>query len=289
MIARVYPKAAECGDAALRGVEPGAGPGAAPGPGDPETAVATPECELCDDTGWRLVEEDGRQLVRPCVCDERRKRARLLEIARIPKRYEHCTLDSFELWDPDDPTLTAALRRVRDFTDAYPHVDRGLLLMGGVGTGKTHLAIAVLKELIQRYGAHGRFVDLPTLVQEIQMTFDGPGNARELLAPLIGAKLLVVDELGAGRPSQWALDILYYLVNTRYLEQRLTLFTTNFTDFPRAGEESFSDRVSARIRSRLFEMCERVELRGMKDYREHRDRQLEKRSRLRRASTERLV
>jgi len=244
---------------------------------------------LCDDTGWRLVDEGGQQLVRPCTCEERRKRLRLLELAGIPRRYEHCTLDSFEMWNASkDPTLATALRQVRDFADAYPNVERGMLLMGGVGTGKTHLAIAVLKELIARYGVRGRFADLPTLVQEIQMTFDGPGSARELLAPLLGSELLVLDELGAGRPSQWTLDLLYYLVNTRYLEQRLTLFTTNFTDFPRNGEESFSDRVSARIRSRLFEMCERVELRG-DDFRQHRDQKLQERSRHRRKSTERQV
>jgi DNA replication protein DnaC len=173
---------------------------------------------------------------------------------------------------------------VENFVDAYPDVDRGLLLMGGVGTGKTHLAIAALKEIITRHGAQGRFADLPTLVQEIQMTFDGPGSSREILTPLLSTEVLVLDELGAGKPSQWTLDLLYYLVNTRYLEQRLTLFTTNFTDFPRKGEESFADRVSSRIRSRLYEMCERVELRGA-DYREHRARVLGRQSRARQKAT----
>jgi DNA replication protein DnaC len=102
------------------------------------------------------------------------------------------------------------------------------------------------------------------------MTFDVPGGSRNLMRPLVEAELLVLDELGAGKTSTWVTDLLYYLVNTRYLEGRVTVFTTNYSDFPkRADEESLTDRVSARIRSRLFEMCRRVELYGS-DYRERR-------------------
>jgi DNA replication protein DnaC len=102
------------------------------------------------------------------------------------------------------------------------------------------------------------------------MTFDGSGGSREILRPLIECDLLVLDELGAGKTSPWVMDLLYYLVNSRYLEDRLTIFTTNYSDFPKkTGEESLTDRVSQRIRSRLWEMCRRIELRG-RDYRAER-------------------
>jgi DNA replication protein DnaC len=139
--------------------------------------------------------------------------------------------------------------------------------MGPVGTGKTHLAVAALQALITDKGVRGRFVDFTTLVLEIQMTFDGSGTSRDILRPLINADVLVVDELGAGKPTPWVMDLLYYLVNTRYVSERLTIFTTNYSDFTHtAGQESLTDRISARIRSRLFEMCRRLELRGG-DYR----------------------
>jgi DNA replication protein DnaC len=139
--------------------------------------------------------------------------------------------------------------------------------MGPVGTGKTHLAVAALQALITDKGVRGRFVDFTTLVLEIQMTFDGSGSSRDILRPLINADVLVVDELGAGKPTPWVMDLLYYLVNTRYVSERLTIFTTNYSDFTHtAGQESLTDRISARIRSRLFEMCRRLELRGG-DYR----------------------
>ena len=228
-------------------------------------------CVECGGTGWVLTERDGVELVRRCTCAEARVRERLLEHAGIPARYRHCTLDKFELWNTKDPTLAKAKRQVQEFVDLYPAGDKGLLLMGSVGTGKTHLAVAALQQIMQetRPAVHGRFADFTSLVLEIQMTFDGSGSSRAILEPLVEAELLVLDELGAGKTTAWVMDLLYYLVNTRYLEGRTTIFTTNFSDFTRAGQESLTERVSARIRSRLFEMCRRLELRG-EDYRRQR-------------------
>jgi len=226
-------------------------------------------CPECGGSGWVIEERDGVEVARPCACAERARRERLLKAAGIPARYRHCTLDNFEIWNPSDPTLKRSRRIVREFVDLYPDVDKGLLIMGRVGTGKTHLAVAALKEIIESRGVPGRFADFTSLVLEIQMTFGGSGSSRDILEPLIETELLVLDELGAGKVTPWVMDLLYYLVNTRYLEGKTTIFTTNFTDTPPPGQEALADRVSARIRSRLYEMCRRVELRG-DDYRRER-------------------
>lgn len=204
-----------------------------------------------------------------CSCTERDGVERRLTACRIPPRYSSCTLDNFELWDPSNPSLGQARRKVREFVDAYPAVRRGLLFMGQTGVGKTHLAVAALKELVVAKGVRGLFVNFLELVQELQLSFDGSGrNREEILRPVSGAEVLVLDELGTGKLTPWVSELMYLVVNTRYMEKRITLVTTNYSDFPkRPGEESLADRITAPVRSRLYEMCERIDMRAADDYR----------------------
>ncbi len=118
-------------------------------------------CTRCDDTGWILVEEEGVELVRRCECAEGARRGRYFEQAGVPARYRHCTLDNFELWNPADPTLAKTRRSVQEFVDLYPKGEKGLLLMGPVGTGKTHLAVAALQQIMRETApaVRGRFAD----------------------------------------------------------------------------------------------------------------------------------
>lgn len=252
-------------------------------------SAATTPCPLCGGMGWRIESQDGREVAARCSCAPQRRLQAALDEARIPPRYAHCTVDGFEIWNKDDPTLRPAKKRTRDFVDCYPAVERGIVFMGKVGTGKTHLAVAALKELVETKGARGLYVNFLELVQELQMTFDGGGATRdEILTPVIESELLVLDELGAGKPTEWVLDLLYFVVNSRYMGKRITIFTTNYLDAPQmtrrasrrtaSGElspeppgqekwlETLADRVGDRLRSRLAEMCDMVKLYG-EDYR----------------------
>ena len=226
-------------------------------------------CGRCNGTGWVPLSGDSLR-VEACGCQgDLRRRQRILS-STIPKRYAHCTLGSFI---EKSTELKVARTRVQEFIDLWPGTDegRGLLLMGPCGVGKTHLAVSALIEIINS-NKSGRllFSNFQDLIQEIQASFDSdhvPGKA-EILQPLLDADLLVIDELGSQKPTTWVQDILYYVINTRYNEEKTTIFTTNYVDTTDASKrESLADRIGTRLRSRLFEMAWRYEITGVGDYR----------------------
>lgn len=208
--------------------------------------------------------------VEPCGCQGDLRRQQRMAAAGIPKRYEHCRLDTFR---DTSPVLRNAKKRVQEFVDLWPSLPegKGLLLMGGCGSGKTHLAVAALLEVIHT-AKPGRvlFANFQDLIQEIQASFDSdetPGKA-EIMRPILEADLLVLDELGSQKPTQFVQDILYYVINTRYNEERTTIFTTNYLDHPaEAKQERLEDRIGVRLRSRLAEMADRIDFTGATDYR----------------------
>ncbi|MEP6471217.1 MAG: ATP-binding protein [Acidobacteriota bacterium] len=231
-----------------------------------ETSGAT--CELCGGTGWVLESADGRKQARPCSCRAEILRRERLEAAQIPVRYRD---DNFANFDEQTPALVSAKRIAREFVDAYPVVDSGLLFVGPAGRGKTHLACAILSELVATKGVSALYADFSDLLLRIQTSFrpDADSSKESVLTPYAEAELLVLDELGASKPHAWVLDVLYNLLNTRYNRKRITIATSNFEDEADAasGErEKLEDRIGYRLRSRLYEMCTLVPLRG-KDYR----------------------
>jgi DNA replication protein DnaC len=208
-----------------------------------------------------LESADGRKLV-PCRCREGGEKEARRRAARIPERYRNCSLTNFnELTDSQRAAKSLARRFVRE----WPAVDAGLLVVGPVGSGKTHLAVAVLAELIDTRGARGVFCDFTDLLSRIQATFSKGSDESEddVLQIYREADLLVLDELGARRPTDWARDVLYGLLNTRYNRKKTTLLTTNFEDKPgKPGDETLELRVGTPVRSRLAEMCLLVALSG---------------------------
>ena len=249
-------------------------------------------CALCGGSGLRvIIREDGAQFAAECSCQIARKAELRLRRARIPARYAHCELENFETrFHGADGTLTKALTAARHIADSFrvEQDGRGLLLTGGIGVGKTHLAVGLLRALIEQKGAVGLFCDYRELLKEIQHSYNPQVAATELgiLRPIFEAEVLVLDELGAVRPTDWVWDTVAHVLNTRYNHQRVTIITTNYPNDPpalatndagehsprkaaarAAREETLGDRIGERMRSRLQQMCIPVWMQG-RDFRQ---------------------
>lgn len=235
---------------------------------------AVPECPECGDSGWKRVDQDGMQGVARCPCREQSRLQRRVEAARIPPRYQECLFENFYTLR-QNPKLGRAKTMASRFVEDYPLVDCGLLILGPCGVGKTHLAVSIIRALILRYGTWCVFYDFRELLKQIQRSYNPVARTTEwqILEPVLQSDVLLLDDLGAERPTDWVRDTFAYIINHRYNQKRTTIITSNFQDGESnlrvlsdgsrvAGEETLAERIGDRLRSRLYEMCKVIKISG---------------------------
>ncbi len=237
-------------------------------------------CPTCRGTGFVARGTGFRAPRVRCGCAQVDRRIQRFNRARIPARQAPCTIGNF---DPSDARVTPSYMRVRKYLSAFDprEENRGLVFYGEVGRGKTHLMVAVLRELIFTWGLTARFIEFSHLIADLKSAFDKGSGSSRLLDPLGRVDVLAVDELGKGLGTDFETHVVDEVVSRRYDARGVLLASTNYrpgkaqgqvtsnlTLAGRAGASAptLPDRVGPRVFSRLAEMCDFVPLVGP-DYR----------------------
>ncbi|HEX2015466.1 MAG TPA: ATP-binding protein [Solirubrobacteraceae bacterium] len=215
--------------------------------------------DICDGSGFVI--DEAANTASDCRCRAARlSRARARSLSQVvPRRYRGV---SFERPPVTDIARTApgVVQEVRAYVR---HLDdrlaegRGLWFFGGVGTGKTTLAMLVAKAALDS-GRSVAIYSLPRLLAEIRTTFDEGSQSSyvDLIDRLAAVDLLHIDDVGAEKTSSWVLEQLYAIVNARYEAERSVIITTNLE------REELAEQINERTVSRLEEMCEVLPLWG---------------------------
>ncbi len=243
-------------------------------------------CSLCNGSGWIITERDGISGAERCDCVARTRARNLIESAGIPTNYGNASIDNFIL-PQDNPiarkALGAVMGHVRTFTRDFPHPDKpGLMFIGDTGTGKTHLAVAALRELIAR-GFEGLFFDFQNLLDRIRSGYSeiSGSSEREAYNSALEAEILMLDDLGAHRITDWVQDTVTSIITYRCNNRKPLIITTNVPDPDVTGNQvdslgpggtpiykrTLAEAIGMRARSRLFEMCRVIRMPNIEDHR----------------------
>lgn len=237
-------------------------------------------CGACNGTGWVTIKQGEREYVQKCDCIKTDILLTKTGKANIPPKFLERKLEWAFQPDSANPSQAAAKKAARKFIDDYPAVKKGLLFQGEAGRGKTTLLCAIGYELIEKKNVSAYYIDQNSFVREMRsgehMITKDFSIINRLIDRLADVELLLFDELGTtvlDKLTPWIYENIYYIFNTRYNNNRITVCASNYFDVKDASKSAevkqytLEERVGNLIRSRLYEMTDIVQI-GGSDFRE---------------------
>lgn len=219
--------------------------------------ISEPEykCPKCKDTGRYLGDDN---IAYECECGALQKKIldSKLKFASVPETYKDVSLKDFStrFYKKDKEGAKAVTDTVKywlSHMEAMTEAGKGLYFWSKTkGCGKTMLAAALANELIHKHKKYVKFATSIDILDEIKATYskDSEESEKHLLSDLVRADYLIIDDFGTERVSDWAGEKFYQIVNRRYIDKKVTFFTSNYD----LKTLEYDDRISNRIRERSF-------------------------------------
>lgn len=206
----------------------------------------------------QLSEYEERLRIIDCRLEQGRKHAQqILRESGIGKRFLGTGFETFE-----QEYMPHAYEMALQFAESFDkNQGRGLIFTGDVGTGKTHLAAAIASHIVGKYSVTVEFVSYVDLLADIRAAFsDKAKDVAKIEEKLCGAPVLIIDDLGKEKQSEFTNELLFRVVNRRYKDNLPLIVTTNY----RLPE--LEKRLDYAVFSRIVELCKAVDMCG-RDYR----------------------
>ena len=215
------------------------------------------DCSACDGVGFMFERDDeGYELSLRCrECGPQRLALERFNRAGILSDFAKADFDQIDT-SARDTNLGQVVGQVKRWSQRFVPGVKGFCLVGGVGTGKTHLLTSTVRRAVLLKATSARYVDFSILLNDLKQCYDEDRPTTPIIKPLVETSLLAIDELGKGRKSEWELTIIDQLINERYSRGMTTIFATNFDTedetTSRGRQQNFShDSLAAQMRERL--------------------------------------
>lgn len=217
-------------------------------------------CPICHGDEWILKVVDGVQVAEPCKCREKAVKARRIRFAELPDVFRDKTLKAFSVsvyeTQESKEKVRTACRIIKEYLDMFDEAQEtgmGLYIYSSAkGSGKTRMAASIANELMER-DCSVKFSTSTRILNEIRSSYDRESRYTEsqLMDALITAPVLIIDDFGVENVTPWVKDKFYDIVNERYINKRVTIFTSNQS----LRDLAYDDRITNRIK----EMCYQVD------------------------------